>query len=98
MFWPALPTGVQHNVSGGEGVTPDWTPAPLSGRALLHMHCHSRAVLKAEADRSVLQSLGLDEGRYLDLVARPNRTHAVAAAEALAAAGVLLWVARNARA
>lgn len=37
-----------------------WEPPRRQGRALLHVHCHERAVLTAEADRRYLEARGLD--------------------------------------
>ena len=39
---------------------PRWTPPPLPGRAVLHLHCHQRAVLDTEPDRELLARLGLE--------------------------------------
>jgi FAD/FMN-containing dehydrogenase/Fe-S oxidoreductase len=37
----------------------DWAPPPLHGRALVQAHCHHRSVLRFDADRSLLDGLGL---------------------------------------
>ncbi|MGH7357626.1 MAG: FAD-binding and (Fe-S)-binding domain-containing protein, partial [Candidatus Rokuibacteriota bacterium] len=38
----------------------DWAPAALEHRALVHLHCHHRAVLGVDAERAILARLGLD--------------------------------------
>ena len=40
--------------------TEGWKPPKLHRRALMHIHCHSRAVLNAEAEHKLLQEMGLD--------------------------------------
>ncbi len=40
--------------------TEGWKPPKLHRRALMHIHCHSRAVLSAEAEHKLLQEMGLD--------------------------------------
>lgn len=37
-----------------------WEPPRRRGRALLHVHCHERAVLTADADRRYLEARGLE--------------------------------------
>jgi Fe-S oxidoreductase len=37
-----------------------WQPTGLQGRALVHAHCHYKAVLNTQADRHLLDQLGLD--------------------------------------
>jgi Fe-S oxidoreductase len=37
-----------------------WDPAPLTGTALLQPHCHQRALLRDDPERSILVSLGLE--------------------------------------
>ena len=37
-----------------------WRPPRLPGRALVHAHCHHKAVLGTQADRHLLDQLGLD--------------------------------------
>ena len=38
----------------------DWQPPRHTAKALVHAHCHHRAVLGLEADRALLDRLGLD--------------------------------------
>ena len=37
-----------------------WDPAPLHRRAIVHGHCHQEAVMGMDAERRVLEKLGLD--------------------------------------
>lgn len=37
-----------------------YTPPVLGGRAIVHAHCHHKALLKTEAEEAVLHKLGLD--------------------------------------
>ncbi len=39
---------------------PDWSPPQLAAKALVHAHCHHRAVLGFDADLRLLDRLGLD--------------------------------------
>jgi Fe-S oxidoreductase len=38
----------------------DYRPPPLSGKALVHAHCHHSAVIGLAAEKSILDQLGLD--------------------------------------
>ncbi|MGE3781650.1 MAG: FAD-binding and (Fe-S)-binding domain-containing protein [Alphaproteobacteria bacterium] len=40
--------------------TPDWRPPRLKGKAVLQLHCHSKSVLGAEAQRKILGEMGLE--------------------------------------
>lgn len=40
--------------------TPGWIPPSLARKALLHMHCHQKSVLNPNAERIVLERLGLE--------------------------------------
>ncbi len=40
--------------------TPEWTPPKLQGKALVHLHCHQRAVLSPDAEEKILQDMGLE--------------------------------------
>jgi FAD/FMN-containing dehydrogenase/Fe-S oxidoreductase len=40
--------------------TPGWMPPRLSGKALLHMHCHHKSVLNPDAERAMLGRIGLE--------------------------------------
>ncbi len=40
--------------------TPDWRPPRLERKAVLHMHCHHKAVLNPDAERKLLRSMGLE--------------------------------------
>ena len=40
--------------------TPTWQPPRLAGKAVLHTHCHHKAVLDATAQIKMLEALGLD--------------------------------------
>jgi FAD/FMN-containing dehydrogenase/Fe-S oxidoreductase len=40
--------------------TNTWLPPRLEGRALLQSHCHQRAVLNADAERTLLTSMGIE--------------------------------------
>ncbi len=44
---------------------PEFRPPPLRRQALVHGHCHHRAVMKLDSERAVLDKLGLDY-RILD--------------------------------
>lgn len=48
-----------------EDWAPDWEVPRMERRALVHRHCHHHAVLGFDADRRVLERLGLDP-RVLD--------------------------------
>jgi Fe-S oxidoreductase len=37
-----------------------WTPPRLACKAIVHGHCHHKAVLSMDADRALLDRLGLD--------------------------------------
>ncbi|MGE0223112.1 MAG: FAD-binding and (Fe-S)-binding domain-containing protein [Acetobacteraceae bacterium] len=39
--------------------TPEWTPPHLGGKALIHTHCHHKAVLQPEREREMLGRVGL---------------------------------------
>jgi len=39
--------------------TPGWRPPRLARPALLHLHCHSKSVLAADAERKILTEMGL---------------------------------------
>jgi hypothetical protein len=39
---------------------PGWRPPKFEGKALLQLHCHSKSVLNAEAERKVLSAMGLE--------------------------------------
>jgi Fe-S oxidoreductase len=39
--------------------TPGWSPPKLDRKALLHIHCHHKSVLNADAERAMLQGMGL---------------------------------------
>jgi FAD/FMN-containing dehydrogenase/Fe-S oxidoreductase len=39
---------------------PDWRPAPLARRALVHLHCHQKATTDTDCDLAVLERLGVD--------------------------------------
>ncbi len=38
----------------------DYQPPPLPGKAIVHAHCHHRAVMGLNAEKSVLKKLGID--------------------------------------
>jgi Fe-S oxidoreductase len=40
--------------------TPGWQPPRLRRRALVHLHCHQRAVLSPETEEHLLKKMGLD--------------------------------------
>lgn len=40
--------------------TPRWHAPRLERKAVLHTHCHHKSVLDAEAERKVLESMGLE--------------------------------------
>ncbi len=40
--------------------TEGWVPPRLERKALVHMHCHQRAVLNPDAEEKVLRGMGLD--------------------------------------
>ena len=40
--------------------TPEWKPPQLPGKALVHLHCHQRAVLSPDAEEKILQDMGLE--------------------------------------
>jgi Fe-S oxidoreductase len=40
--------------------TPGWHPPPLRRKAVLHLHCHNKAVLDREADEKLLRMMGLE--------------------------------------
>jgi len=40
--------------------TDDWTPPKLPRKALVHLHCHQRAVLSPETEEKLLTDMGLD--------------------------------------
>ncbi len=40
--------------------TPRWRAPRLERKAVLHTHCHHKAVLDAEAERKILESMGLE--------------------------------------
>ncbi len=40
--------------------TEGWVPPRLERKALLHMHCHQRAVLKPDVEEKILRDMGLD--------------------------------------
>jgi Fe-S oxidoreductase len=40
--------------------TPGWSPPKLERKALLHMHCHHKSVLNADAEREMLRRMGLE--------------------------------------
>ena len=44
---------------------PDWQPPHLEGKAVVHGHCHHKAVMGMRADRELLAKTGLDV-RFLD--------------------------------
>src|SRR5205085_4758172 len=37
-----------------------YTPPQLSGKAVVHGHCHHKAVMKMDAEQNLLSKLGLD--------------------------------------
>ena len=39
--------------------TEGWTPPTLKGKALVHLHCHQRAVLNPDAEEAILKDMGL---------------------------------------
>jgi len=39
---------------------PDWQPPRLQGKAVVHAHCHHKAVMGMRADRDLLAKTGLD--------------------------------------
>ena len=39
---------------------PDYQPSKLARRALLHGHCHHKAIMKLECDNELLEKVGLD--------------------------------------
>jgi Fe-S oxidoreductase len=39
---------------------PDWESPRLSGRAMMHAHCHHRAVIGIDGEQRLLEDLGLD--------------------------------------
>jgi Fe-S oxidoreductase/FAD/FMN-containing dehydrogenase len=39
---------------------PDWRPPRISGRAIVHGHCHQKALAGMDADEAILRRLGLD--------------------------------------
>jgi Fe-S oxidoreductase len=39
---------------------PDWRPPVLDRRAIVHRHCHHQAVMGFDADRDLLERMGLD--------------------------------------
>ena len=39
--------------------TDGWTPPTLKGKALVHLHCHQRAVLNPDAEEAILKDMGL---------------------------------------
>jgi FAD/FMN-containing dehydrogenase/Fe-S oxidoreductase len=43
-----------------ERCRPSWQPPALEGRAILHGHCHQKAVMGIAAERSALERLGLE--------------------------------------
>jgi Fe-S oxidoreductase len=45
---------------------PDYRPPPLRRKALVHAHCHHKAIMTTDAEDQVLQGLGLDYGKILD--------------------------------
>jgi FAD/FMN-containing dehydrogenase/Fe-S oxidoreductase len=40
--------------------TPGWTPPRLERKAVVHEHCHQKAVLSADAEQRMLAAMGLD--------------------------------------
>ncbi|HEX5452478.1 MAG TPA: FAD-linked oxidase C-terminal domain-containing protein [Stellaceae bacterium] len=40
--------------------TPDWEPPRLSGKVLLQSHCHTKAVLDADAQHKLFKKIGLE--------------------------------------
>jgi Fe-S oxidoreductase len=40
--------------------TPGWQPPPLKRKAVLHTHCHHKAVLNADTVRTLLERMGLE--------------------------------------
>ncbi len=53
--------------------TPDWRPPPLRRKAVLHLHCHSKSVLGADAERKILSEMGLDIEQPCGRLLRPCR-------------------------
>jgi Fe-S oxidoreductase len=43
-----------------EKFAPDYQPPKLTRRALLHGHCHHKAIMKLECDNELLEKVGLD--------------------------------------
>jgi Fe-S oxidoreductase len=39
---------------------PGWSPPKLARKALLHMHCHHKSMLNADAEQQMLQRMGLE--------------------------------------
>lgn len=39
---------------------PDWHPPQLQRKALVHGHCHHKAIMKMEAEETLLKTMGLD--------------------------------------
>jgi Fe-S oxidoreductase len=40
--------------------TPNWRPPHVERKALLHLHCHSKAVLAADAEQKILTAMGIE--------------------------------------
>jgi FAD/FMN-containing dehydrogenase/Fe-S oxidoreductase len=45
---------------------PHYQPPQLRRKALVHAHCHHKAIMTTDAEEQILQRLGLDYGRILD--------------------------------
>jgi FAD/FMN-containing dehydrogenase/Fe-S oxidoreductase len=45
---------------------PEFIPPRLRRKALVHAHCHHKAIMTTDAEEQVLQGLGLDYGKILD--------------------------------
>lgn len=45
---------------------PSYRPGRLRRKALVHAHCHHKAIMTTDAEEQILQNLGLDYGKILD--------------------------------
>jgi Fe-S oxidoreductase len=43
-----------------EKKVPNWTPPKLKRKAIVHGHCHQKAIMRMGADKSIMEKMGLD--------------------------------------